>query len=60
MTIDEAINALQRQLNSKRAFNYKFHADSLALGIEALKYVQRDRIGLADFDIERLPGETEG
>lgn len=58
MKLDKAIEILTINNDHNPNFTDADRRDALKMGVEALKYIQRDRRGLADFDIERLPGET--
>lgn len=59
MTIDDAIEGLQRQQNSKVAFGFRLHVEALQLGIEALKAVKESRNVGSVVTIPLLPGETK-
>jgi len=59
MTIDEAIKELGEIKKLDCHIKYPEWQDALQLGIEALKYVKRDRSGLTWAETEFLPSETE-
>ena len=59
MTIDEAIELLQKRVRPCDLATDKRAYDALKLGIEALEAVKRARDQQAWADIYNLPGETE-
>ncbi len=59
MTIDEAIDRLQRDLEDPGSVDYNDRAKAQQLGIEALKLVMKDRDGSYHLLPLLLPGETK-
>ena len=59
MNIEKAIEELNTINHDGFVITRYTEYEALKLGIEALKYAQRDRRGLSDVEIELLPGETE-
>jgi len=59
MTLDKAIEILNRVEPDSRPFDYEEEKEAIRLGIEALKRIQECR--LADYMIKEdlLPGETD-
>jgi len=59
MTIDEAIKNSQHLLKTSSHEKSPDSWDAIKLGIEALKYVQRQKPYGYAYPRERLPGETK-
>jgi len=59
MTIDEAIEILGQDVETLEYSSYARFAEAQALGIEALKWIQRDRARLMPGTYNPLPGETK-
>jgi len=59
MTLDEAIEILNRVEPDSRPFNYEEEKEAIRLGMEALKRVRDCRHDWNLVMTTRLPGETE-
>ena len=60
MNLDEAIEILKDACVGVEAFDDEELPDAIKLGMEALKWIQENRIpGMAGHVIKVLPGETE-
>ena len=60
MKLDEAITDLSIQREVKRRLGKTYEADSIGLGIEAMKEVLSFRKDPDHYKLELLPGETKG
>jgi len=59
MTLDEAIEILNRVEPDSRPFDYEEEKEAIRLGMEALKAWKERRENYPMLNTYRLPGETE-
>lgn len=59
MTLDEALGDLSIQLEVKRRLGADHQANAIKLGIEALKAIQKLRLGTPNLNLSTLLGETK-
>ena len=58
MNLVKAIEIMALYAGGNYSASREEQIEAMKLGVEALEYVQRDRRGLSDAEVELLPGET--